>query len=96
MLLTIFYCDGIFGCYSGGSLSLHLHVLDALHLEGSTTTDRFYGLLQAPRPSQDTFYNQDGPLIREKVLDSRLGDSVPRVLRFFLRILWDKIGKTSD
>jgi hypothetical protein len=27
---------------------------------------------------------QDDPLIREEVLDSRLGGSVPRVLRFFL------------
>jgi hypothetical protein len=32
---------------------------------------------------------QDDPSIREEVLDSRLGGSVPRVLRFFLRIFRD-------
>jgi hypothetical protein len=39
---------------------------------------------------------QDDPSIREEVLDSGLGGSVPRVLRFFLRILWDILAKTSD
>jgi hypothetical protein len=39
---------------------------------------------------------QDDPSIREEVLDSRLGGSVPRVLRFFLRILPDILAKTSD
>jgi hypothetical protein len=34
--------------------------------------------------------------IQEEVLDSRLGGSVPRVLRFFLRILRDNLGGTSD
>jgi hypothetical protein len=47
------------------------------------------------QPTQDTFYSQDDPSIREEVLDSRLGGSVPRVLRFFLRIFCDKIGRTS-
>jgi hypothetical protein len=48
------------------------------------------------RATQDTFYNQDDPSIREEVLDLRLGGSVPRVLRFFLRILRDNLGRTSD
>jgi hypothetical protein len=48
------------------------------------------------RPTQDTFYNQDDLLIREEVFDSRLGGSVSRVLRFFLWILRDKIGRTSE
>jgi hypothetical protein len=39
---------------------------------------------------------QDDPSIREEVLDSRLGGSVPRVLRFFLQILRDILAKTSD
>jgi hypothetical protein len=39
---------------------------------------------------------QDDPSIREEVLDSRLGGSVPRVLRFFLRILRDILAKTSE
>jgi hypothetical protein len=39
---------------------------------------------------------QDDPSIREEVLDSRLGGSVPRVLRFFLRIFRDNLAKTSD
>jgi hypothetical protein len=39
---------------------------------------------------------QDDPSIREDVLDSRLGGSVPRVLRFFLRILRDILAKTLD
>jgi hypothetical protein len=47
-------------------------------------------------PTQDTFYSQDDPSVREKVLDPRLGGCVPRVLRFFLQIFWDKIGRTSD
>jgi hypothetical protein len=39
---------------------------------------------------------QNYPSIREEVLDSRLGGSVPRVLRFFLLILRDILAKTSD
>jgi hypothetical protein len=39
---------------------------------------------------------QDDPSIQEEVLDSRLGGSVPRVLRFFLRIFRDILAKTSD
>jgi hypothetical protein len=39
---------------------------------------------------------QDDPSIREDVFDSRLGGSVPHVLRFFLRILQDILAKTSD
>jgi hypothetical protein len=47
--------------------------------------------------TQDTFYNKnDDPSIREEVLDSRLGGSVPCVLRFFLQIFGDKSDKTSD
>ena len=77
-------------------MTLQLPVLDALHLEGSTTSDDLSGIQPDSRPTQDTFYSQDDPLIREEVLDSRLGGSVPRVLRFFLRIFRDKIGRTSD
>jgi hypothetical protein len=54
------------------------------------------GRRQDSRSTQDTFYNQDDPSIREEVLDSMLGGSVPRVLRFFLRILQDNLGRTSD
>jgi hypothetical protein len=39
---------------------------------------------------------QDDPSIREEVLDSRLGGSVPRVLRFLLWIFRDLLAKTSD
>jgi hypothetical protein len=39
---------------------------------------------------------QDDPSIREEVLDSRIGGSVPRVLRFFLWIFRDILAKTSD
>jgi hypothetical protein len=39
---------------------------------------------------------QDDPSIREEVLDSRLGGSVPRVLRFFLWIFRDILAKASD
>jgi hypothetical protein len=77
-------------------LSFQLHVLDALHLGGSAMSDQFSGLLPDSRPTQDIFYNQNDPLIREEVLDSRLRGSVPRVLRFFLWILRDKIDRTSD
>jgi hypothetical protein len=77
-------------------MTLQLPVLDALHLGGSTTSEGFRGLLPDSRPTQDTFYNQDGTLIREEVLYSKLGGSVPCVLWFFLQILWDKIDKTSD
>jgi hypothetical protein len=45
---------------------------------------------------KSTFYIQDDPSIREEVLDSRLGGSVPHVLRFFLRILRDNLARTSD
>jgi hypothetical protein len=48
------------------------------------------------RATQDTFYIQDDPSIRDEVLDSRLGGSVPRVLRFFLWILRDNLARTSD
>jgi hypothetical protein len=34
--------------------------------------------------------------LREEVLDSRFGGSVPRVLRFFLQIFRDILAKTSD
>jgi hypothetical protein len=44
----------------------------------------FSMLVPDSRPTQDTFYSQDDPLIREEVLDSRLGGSVPCVLWFFL------------
>jgi hypothetical protein len=53
-------------------MTLQLPVLDELHLGGSTTSDGFSGLLPDSRPTQDTFYSQDDPLIREEVLDSRL------------------------
>jgi hypothetical protein len=39
---------------------------------------------------------QDDPSILEEVLDSRLGGSVPCVLRFFLWIFRDILAKTSD
>jgi hypothetical protein len=77
-------------------MTLQLPVLDALHLRGSTTSDGFSGLLLDSRPTQDTFYSQDDPLIREEVLNSRLGGSVPRVLWFSLHIFQDKIDRTSD
>jgi hypothetical protein len=51
---------------------------------------------QDSRSTQDTFYSQDDPSIREEVLDSRLGGSMPRVLRVFLWILRDNLSKTSD
>jgi hypothetical protein len=50
---------------------------------GSVTFARFLGWQQGSRATQDTFYIQDDPSIREEVLDSRLGVFVPRVLRFF-------------
>jgi hypothetical protein len=81
---------------SGGRLTLHLPVVDALHLGGSATSTQLLGWWQDSRATLDTFYNQDDPSIREEVLDSRLRASVPRVLRFFLRILWDNLGRTSD
>jgi hypothetical protein len=59
-------------------------------------SDELRGLQPDSRPTQDTFYSQDDLLIQEEVLDSRLGGSVPRVLRFFLRIFQDKIDRTSD
>jgi hypothetical protein len=34
-------------------------------------------------PLKTHFYNKDDPLIQEEVLDSRLGGSWPRALRFF-------------
>jgi hypothetical protein len=81
---------------SGGRLTLHLPVVDALHLGDSATTTQFPGWWQDSRATQDTFYNQDDLSIWEEVLDSRLGGSVPRVLRFFLRILRDNLGRISD
>jgi hypothetical protein len=39
---------------------------------------------------------QDDPSIREEVLDSRLGGSLPRVLRFFFQIFRDILAKTPD
>jgi hypothetical protein len=77
-------------------LTLRLPVLDKLHLRGSTTSARLPGWRQDSRSTQDTFYNQDDPSLREEVLDSWLGGSVPRVLRFFLRVLRDNLGGTSD
>jgi hypothetical protein len=77
-------------------MTLHLPVVDALHLGGSATSIQLPGCRQDSRATQDTFYNQDDPSIREEVLDSRLGGSVSRVLRFFLRILRDNLGRTSD
>jgi hypothetical protein len=74
-------------------MTLQLPILDALRLGGSTTSDGFNRLLPDSRPTEDTFYSQYDPLIREEVLDSRLGGSVPCVLRFSLRIFQDKIIK---
>jgi hypothetical protein len=64
-------------------LTLQLLVVNATHLGGSATSNPFPGKRQDSRATQDTFYIQDDPSIREEVLDSRLGGSVPRVLRFF-------------
>jgi hypothetical protein len=44
-------------------------------------------------PTQDTFYSQDDPSIREKVLVSRLGGSVPRVLWFFSRFFGIRLAE---
>jgi hypothetical protein len=65
---------------SGASPTFQLLILDAIHLGGSATSVRYSGLLQDSKPTQDTFNNQDDPSIREEVLDSRLGGSVPHVL----------------
>jgi hypothetical protein len=46
-------------------------------------TTQLLGWRQDSRATQDTFYIQDDPSIREEVLDSRIGGSVPRILRFF-------------
>jgi hypothetical protein len=81
---------------SGGRLTLQLPVVDALYLGGSATTTQLPGWRSDSRATQDTFYIQDDPSIREEVLDSRLRGSVPRVLRFFLRILRDNLARTSD
>jgi hypothetical protein len=86
----------ISGWLSDGRLTLRLPVLNALHLGGSATTARLPGRRQDSRATLDTLYNQDDPSIREEVLDSRLRGSVPRVLRFFLRILRDNLARTSD
>jgi hypothetical protein len=68
---------------SRGRLTLHLPVVDTLHLGGSATSTQLLGWRQDSRAAQDTFYNQDDPSIREEVLDSRLEGSVPRVFGFF-------------
>jgi hypothetical protein len=77
-------------------MTFQLPVVDALHLGGSATSTQFPVWRQDSRATQDTFYNQDDPAIREEVLDSRLGGSMPRVLRFFLWILRDNLSRTSD
>jgi hypothetical protein len=77
-------------------LTFQLPVVDALYLGGSATTTQLPGWRQDSRATQDTFYIQDDPSIREEVLDSRLGGSVPRVLRFFLWILRDDLARTSN
>jgi hypothetical protein len=77
-------------------MTFQLPVVDAPYLGGSATSTELLGWRQDSRATQDTFYIQDDPSIREEVLDSRLGGSVPRVLRFFLRILWDNLSRTSD
>jgi hypothetical protein len=69
---------------------------DAPYLGGSATSTQLPRWRQDSRATQDTFYIQDDPSIREEVLDSRLRGSVPRVLRFFLRILRDNLARTSD
>jgi hypothetical protein len=84
------------GCMVFPKLPNKLPVLDALHLGVSTTSDELSGLLPDSRPTKNTFYSQDDPLIWEEVLDSRLGGSVPRVLRFSLRIFRDEIDRTLD
>jgi hypothetical protein len=68
----------------------------ALYLGGSTTSTQLPGWRQDSRATQDTFYIQDDPSIREEVLNLWLGGSVPRVLRFFLRVLRDNLARTSD
>jgi hypothetical protein len=80
----------------GGCLTLQLPVVDALCLGGSATTTQLPGRRQDSRTTKDTFYIEDDPSIREEVLDSRLGGSVPHVLRFFLRIFRDILARTSD
>jgi hypothetical protein len=77
-------------------MTLQLPVVDAPYLGGSAIFNQFPGWQQGSRATQDTFYIQDDPSIREEVLDSRLGGSMPRVLRFFLRILRDNLARTSD
>jgi hypothetical protein len=77
-------------------LTFQLPVVDAPYLGGLATSNQLPGYRQDSRANQDTFYIQDDPSIREEVLDSKLGGSVPRVLRFFLRILRDNLVKTSD
>jgi hypothetical protein len=77
-------------------LTLQLPVVDAPYLGGSATSNQFLGKRQDSRATQDTFYIQDDPSIRDEVLDSRLGGSVPCVLRFFIRILRDNLARTSD
>jgi hypothetical protein len=81
---------------SGGRLTLHLPVFDALHLGGSATSTQLPGWQQDSRATQDTFYNQDDPSIQEEVLDSRLRAPCHVSFGFFLRILRDNLGRTSD
>jgi hypothetical protein len=64
-------------------LTLQLPVVDAPYLGGLATFNQFPGKRQDSRATQDTFYIQDDPSICDEVLDSRLGGSVPRALRFF-------------
>jgi hypothetical protein len=76
-------------------LVLNITVLDAFHLGGSTTSDRFSGLHQMNIPLR-TLYSLDDPSIREKStrLKARgLRATCPLV---FLQIFRDKIGRTSD
>jgi hypothetical protein len=56
----------------------------------------FLGGDKTQEATQDTFYNQYDPSIREEVLDSRLEGSMPCVLQFFLQILRDNLAKTLD
>jgi hypothetical protein len=49
-----------------------------------------------PDSTQDTFSVKMTLQFKRKVLDSRLGGSVPRVLQIFLQIFQDRIGGTSD
>jgi hypothetical protein len=52
-----------------GRLTFQLPVVDAPYLGGSTTYTQLSGWRQDSRATQDTFYIQDDPSIREEVLD---------------------------